>query len=186
VYSFPSSDAGPYPRGALIQGLDGSFYGVAADTAALYRIGTDGTATTVYTFTPPVFPVGTLVQDGSGNIYGLAQGANGELFRVTPSGTESGVSSFGQDIGLPISGLRLASNGTFYGVSSYVQPIEFNGQTIPSINGTVFAVTSAGVESTLFAFGDDTVSPLVQAGDGHYYGVADIAGTYGLGAIIRF
>lgn len=61
-----------------------------------------------------------------------------------------------------------------------------SGFNVPSMNGTVFALTTAGVETTLYAFGDDTVSPLVQASDGHYYGVADIAGTYGLGAVIRF
>jgi len=93
-------------------------------------IGTDGTATVFATFKEPNTPMGTVVQDSSGNIFGVTQGASGEIFHVTSGGEVSVVYSFAEDLG-PISGLSLASDGTFYGTTSYVPSIEFNGQNIP-------------------------------------------------------
>jgi uncharacterized repeat protein (TIGR03803 family) len=185
VYSFPSGPGGPVPLGALLQGADGNFYCIDPTAPGLYRIGTDGTATVFGTFKEPNTPMGRLLQDSSGNIFGVTQGAIGEIYRVTSSGEVSIVYSFAEDLG-SISGLRLASDGTFYGTTSYAQSIEFDGRNIPSVNGTLFTVTTAGAGTTLYEFGDSTISPLVQANDGHYYAVGYTDGTYGLGAVIQF
>jgi uncharacterized repeat protein (TIGR03803 family) len=185
VFSFPSGPSGPIPLGALLQGADGNFYCIDPTAAGLYRIGTDGTATVFATFKEPNTPVGTLLQDSSGNIFGVAQAAPGEIFQVTSSGEVSAVYSFAEELGT-ISGLRLASDGSFYGTTSYIPSIEFHGQTFANVNGTLFTVTPAGAETTLYAFGNSTISPLAQASDGHYYAVSEFDGTYGLGAVIQF
>jgi uncharacterized repeat protein (TIGR03803 family) len=185
LYSFPSGLSGPIPLGTLLQGVDGNFYCIDPTASGLYRIGTDGTATVFATFKELTTPVGTLLQDGSGNIFGAAQAATGEIFSVTPSGAISVVYSFAEELG-SISGLRLASDASFYGTTSYIPSIEFHGQTFADVAGTVFSVTPAGAGTTLYAFGNSTISPLVRANDGHYYGVSEFDGTYGLGAVIEF
>ncbi len=114
-----------------------------------------------------------------------SQSVSGEIFQVTPSGEVSVVYSLAEELG-SISGLRLASDGSFYGTTAYIPSIEFHGQTFADVSGTLFTVTPAGAETTLFAFGNSTISPLVQANDGHYYGVSASDGTYGLGAVIQF
>jgi uncharacterized repeat protein (TIGR03803 family) len=185
LYSIPSTPAGLTPLGALLQGADGNFYCNDPIAPGLLRIQADGTATIFATFNSSIYAVGTLVQDSSGDIYGVTQGATREIFRVNSGGDVSVVYSFADDVG-SVSGLKLASDGTFYGTTGYVPPIEFGGKTIPNVNGTLFAVAAAGAETTLYAFGDSTISPLVQANDGHYYAVGETDGTYGLGAVIQF
>ena len=104
LYSFSGSD-GASPTG-LMQSLDGTFYGVAANggnttacdpdgCGTLFKSDASGNLTTLHTFvaTDGAWPTG-LIEAQDGNLYGSAisggqssGGGAGVLFRLTPSGS---------------------------------------------------------------------------------------------------
>jgi uncharacterized repeat protein (TIGR03803 family) len=77
LHSFNGSD-GSDPEGALIQGLDGTFYGTTAlggsdnRYGTVFRITSTGTFTTLHVFEGPdgIDPASGLVQAIDGNFYG--------------------------------------------------------------------------------------------------------------------
>jgi uncharacterized repeat protein (TIGR03803 family) len=82
----------------------------------------------------------------------------------------------------PQSGLLLASDGNYYGMT-------VNGGA--SGKGTVFKITPAGVQSTLYSFaggpidGANPYGELIQASDGALYGTASAGGASGFGAVFK-
>lgn len=97
LYSFgpPVNTIAPAPRGALIQGSDGNFYGVAlhgGDLAlgSLYRVSPSGAFSVVHSFaaalTDAANPV-AVIQGTDGNLYGVATSggahSGGALFKIT-------------------------------------------------------------------------------------------------------
>ncbi len=116
-------------------------------------------------------PVGTLVQGGDGNFYGLTadQGNDfqGSDFEITRTGYL--VSRTLQGPYEPFAGLVQATNGLFYGTSP--QGGRTNG-------GTVFRVESNGTSKLLYAFCTKSGCPdgrfpeaaLVQGANGNLYG----------------
>ena len=142
-----------------------------------------------------------MIQGGDGNFYGTTAigGAygHGTVFRITPTGSETfysftGVGSEGG--GLPGStdgvdpeaGLIQASDGNFYGTTSYGGLYGV---------GTVFKITPAGSETVIYSFtgayanGGISGSPdgaipgsgLIQAADGNFYGTTTFGGGNGEG-----
>src|SRR6202035_3855269 len=85
------------------------------------------TFTVLYNFTgyTGAWPYGTPVRDSSGNLYGTTyQGGGsslGEVFEVSPDGTETTLYSFtGSNDGYwPFAGITRTSNGTIYGTTHY-------------------------------------------------------------------
>ncbi len=162
------------------------------------------TFTTLATFnvTDGETPYGSLVQGLDGNFYGTTQqgGAKkvcfnvenpkkvgcGTVFKITPGGTLTTLHSFdGTDGSFPRAGLVLASNGNFYGVTSNGGagtssscPTAFNGQNLGC--GTVFEITPGGALTTLHSFdgtdGSVPHAPLLQAGNGNFYGTTSTGG----------
>ncbi len=119
----------------------------------------------------PLQPRGpdAIAQGRDGNLYTTSANGgtsnNGTVFKVTPSGTLSVVSNLGSPGNTSFSGVTLGTDGNFYGTT------ELNGEG----PGTVFKVTSSGVETGLHIFGNtgDGGCPFaapIEGADGNYYG----------------
>ncbi|HMK85308.1 MAG TPA: choice-of-anchor tandem repeat GloVer-containing protein, partial [Steroidobacteraceae bacterium] len=191
---------GGSPIGNLVEASDGNFYGAttgggANNTGTVFMITPAGAETVLYSFGPKggtdgQTPSGGLLLASDGNFYGLTStgGANGTgtVFKITPSGSESVLYSFGPPVNdqdpRPIGALIEASDGNLYGTT----------QAGGSLNGgTVFKVTPSGMETVLHSFtaeGTDGAAPLagvVQGSDGNLYGTASGGGANGTGGVFK-
>jgi uncharacterized repeat protein (TIGR03803 family) len=141
--------------------------------------------------TDGAFPgIGSLVQGLDGNLYGTVENGGssdcsiylgcGTVFKITPDGTLTTLYSFdGKDGFFPNSGLVLATDGNFYGTTSFGGDLSCDA---PNGCGTVFKITPGGTLTTLHSFdfkdGFFPNSGLVLATDGNFYGTTDYGGAY--------
>ena len=134
-------------------------------------------------------PNGGLVQATNGNFYGATYSGGtsancgvglgcGTVFEITPAGKLTTLHSFDlTDGAIPSGGLVQATNGNFYGTTS------FGGTSLNCADGcgTVFEITPAGKFTALFSFNfTDGAGPnggLVQATNGNLYGTTSGGGT---------
>ena len=192
---------GSVPSG-VIQGTDGSLYGVTAYGGAtgngtVFKITPTGTETILHSFVNGLGdganPLGNLIQATNGNFYGTASigGAygNGAIFEITAAGVESVLYSFNPSANAgygPTSGVVQASDGNLYGTT----PATGNN---PNKNfGTVFKVSLSGQETLLYAFQGLAVSDgqlpkagLIQGVDGNFYGTTSEAGAGDSGTVVK-
>ena len=193
LYSFCSQancTDGSFPRGALVLGSDGNYYGTtlsggAANDGTIFRITPAGTFTQLYSFCAQTkcpdgfWPVGGLMLASDGNFYGTTQGGGanlyGTVFRLTPSGTLTTLYNFCSltrclDGSQPEAALLQAADGNLYGTTW--------GGGIGV--GTVFRITLSGALTTLYKFtghyGAGPEAPLIQASDGNFYGTTEAGG----------
>jgi uncharacterized repeat protein (TIGR03803 family) len=205
-FSGLTTDGGT-PRGALVQGSDGNFYGTATTGGSgtggggvVFRISPGGSYTNLYSFPSYTrdgnLPIGALVQGSDGNFYGttLTGGTNGfgTVFRVSPSGSYSNLHSFAggfyygnSDGQHPYGPLVQGRDGNFYGTTA-------GGGTNVNVAGTVFRISPSGTCTTIYSFGGapDGSQPeagLVLGSDGNFYGTTYGGGTNicGCGTIFR-
>jgi uncharacterized repeat protein (TIGR03803 family) len=126
-----------------------------------------------------------LIQATDGNFYGTSEagGANGfgAVYEVTPAGVETVLYSFAgaADGQFPLGALVQGTDGAFYG--STAQGGAHN-------MGTIFKITSAGIETVLYSFtgfadGGFPVSALIQGADGNFYGTGQFGGTGSSGVV---
>jgi uncharacterized repeat protein (TIGR03803 family) len=189
---------------SLVQGIDGNFYGTTAYGGAygqncyaetcgtVFKITPAGILTTLHSFdfTDGGYPEAGLVQTTNGNFYGTTaiggSSGYGTIFKIKPAGKLTTVYEFqnSTDGGNPLGALVQASNGIFYGTTSY------GGGTCGC--GTVFKVTSAGKLTTLHTFnaggtgeGNYPQAGLVQGTDGNLYGTTAYGGASGYGTIFK-
>jgi uncharacterized repeat protein (TIGR03803 family) len=136
LYSFcPVSGCtdGSSPRGALVQGTDGNFYGTtsgggANDDGTVFKLTPAGVLTTLHSFdvTDGKEPLAGLIQATDGNFYGTTQGggvgSGGVIFKISSTGTFSipynlcAISGC-LDGAAPLAGLVQDTNGTMYGTT---------------------------------------------------------------------
>ena len=183
LHSFSGATTdGQYPNAGLVQGTDGSFYGVASAAGAsgygvVFKISAAGSFTLLHSFlyaTDGGTPEGTLVQGTDGNFYGTASSggssAFGTVFKVSATGTFTVLHSFGNsttDGSSPFTGLVQGTDGYFYGTTTAGGA---NGY------GTVYKITSTGAFTLLHSFstattdGDQPYGVLVQGTDANFYG----------------
>ena len=132
---------GANPFGGLVQGADGSFYGVTQaggkgivfPEGVVFKVSPSGKYTLLHTFctvtscTDGAQPYGGLVQATDGNFYGttLFGGTNnlGTIYQITPSGKYTVLHSFQNTTGslfgkYPYSTLVQNTNGVLYGDTS--------------------------------------------------------------------
>ncbi len=198
LHSFADTDDngfnadGATPTAALALGGDGSFYGVAqsggsAGFGTFFRVGTDGSFTTLYSFrsTDGNNPVSALSLGSDGNFYGTTlnggPGDFGAVFRVGTDGTYTTLVSFvGTNGNAPAGGLAVGNDGAFYGTTRYGGA---NGL------GTVFRVDQGGNLSTVYsmnaASGTNPTGALAKGSDGSFYGAAPSNGANGRGTVFR-
>jgi uncharacterized repeat protein (TIGR03803 family) len=201
VYPFDGSQ----PAAGLVQGSDGNFYGTtplggAYQGGTIFRISPSGAYTSLYSFVGAPNggeqPYAGLVQGNDGNFYGTTlQGGtstNGNIFRISPSGTYSNLYSFvgsPTDGSWPRAGLVEDTNGNFYGTT------QLGGTNInnncPGGCGIVFRISPSGSYSNLHSFfgyptdGQWPDAGLVQGSDGNFYGTTQNGGTNGAGTVFR-
>ena len=203
LYSFSGNvyggtDGGNPYYGSLVQASDGNLYGTTEEggtngDGTVFQITTNGAEAVLYSFTggnDGRYAFGGLVQASDGNLYGTTGngGTNGygTVFRMTINGALTSLYSFtgGNDGGNPLAGLVQASDGNLYGTTFYGGNTNLNGYGY----GTVFRITTNGVETVLYSFtgegdGGNPVAGLVQASDGKLYGTTEYGGTNGYGTI---
>jgi uncharacterized repeat protein (TIGR03803 family) len=194
VHNFSGSD-GCSPQGGMAADSGDNLYGTTSSC------GTDGEGTvfkmnpflgtfaTLYNFTGGAdggSPVGNLVLDNGGNLYGMTNGGGangfGTVFEVTSSGTEIVLHSFnadGEDGFYPNAGVVLNSKGDLFGTTG-------RGGTVGV--GTVFELTTSGAEKVLYSFkgGADGITPagsLTIVGDNQGCGLTVYGGTVDLGTV---
>jgi len=133
------------------------------------------TFTTLLSFdgTDGANPYAGLVQATNGDLYGTTYSGGvccGTVFKITPVGRLTTLSSFSGTGNSPWAGLVQATNGDFYGTT-------YGG------TGTVFKITPSGTLTTLHSFagyptdGAAPIAGLVQATNGDFYGTTYIGGT---------
>lgn len=194
LYSFQGGIAGYLPYGGVIADASGNLYGTASDGGnggIVFKLAPDGSETALHTFSggsDGVGPMASLVMDKAGNLYGTTEyggvANGGTVFKVTPSGSETVLHSFGSgtDGAYPIFGsLLLDKKGNIYGTTSV-------GGT-PGV-GIVFKLSPKGKETVLYEFknGDDGATPyggLIADKSGNLYGTTTAGGTSGDGIVFK-
>jgi uncharacterized repeat protein (TIGR03803 family) len=199
IYSFCAQlncSDGAYPRSALIQAADGSFYGTTTyggsyiSYGTVFRITKEGVLTTLHSFdySDGDYPVGGLVQGFGGNLYGATVNGGtgcpptgcGTVFRITLGGTLTTLHYFDvTDGSQPFSGMFRGNDGNFYGTTSSGGAFTCSAP-FGTTCGTVFEITPEGVLTSLHTFdftnGYFPNGGLLQATNGTFYGT-----TYGGG-----
>jgi uncharacterized repeat protein (TIGR03803 family) len=180
---FLGSATGVTPRGGLVKGVDGNFYGTtsgsgggASSNGTVFRITPMGVVTTIHSFagTDGSFPSGTLILASDGKLYGTTSNGgahgNGTVYRIGTEGNGfATLHSFdlAAGEGSGTTGMMEAGDGNFYGTT-------MSGGA--GFLGTVFVVTPTGGFATVASFssaggaGYSPRGPLVQGGDGYLYG----------------
>lgn len=151
LYSFTGGLDGWAPEAGLTMDAEGNLYGTAPmggdfscgvgyGCGVVFEVDSTGNETTLYTFTGPggEAPVGGLVRDALGSLYGTAaQGGtsnDGVIFELAASGKEYVLHSFsGADGALPVASL-LAYKGTLYGTT-------YEGGSGGEGDGVLFKIT---------------------------------------------
>ena len=179
LYSFGELADANIPNGPILLDSAGSLYGVtfaggAYNQGTVYKFvpaanGNPATESILYSFGGTTAsgktPIGNLLFDASGNIYGVttyggSKSSNGivyELSPATPTWTETVLYTFTKTSGAnPLGGLTWnPTNGVLYGSTSALNPNPAGGGSIfqltpPTVSG------GAWTESTLFDFTQDT------------------------------
>ena len=198
AYGHPLDGANPYA--GLVQGSDGNFYGTTYlggtnNSGSVFKVNTNGALTSLYSFgtiqdayghpLDGTNPKAGLVQGSDGYFYGTtylggtpnspAHDGYGTVFKISTNGAMTSLYSFtdGNDGAWPTAGLVQASDGYFYGTTSYGGTGGFTYGL-----GTVFKISADGALTSLHSFtgGNDGANPeagLVQGSDGYFYGTTE-------------
>jgi uncharacterized repeat protein (TIGR03803 family) len=216
LYSFSGGTDGALPNG-VVHGDDDCFYGTTGlggkygsrtyGSGTIFRISTNGTLTSLYSFTGANdgwYPNAGLVEGRDGSFYGTTIGGGtnggGTVFKISTNGTLTSLFSFasGTEVSQPEAGLMQGSDGNFYGTtfgyvgfSSTLLGADGNIDIPPTTYGAVFQITTNGVLTSLFSFtggadGGHPEASLVQGSDGNIYGTTSIGGKGSAGTIFRF
>ncbi len=208
-----SNDDGAFTFAPVVQGTDGSLYGVTVNgglngNGTIFKLTIAGVYTVLHTFSP-LNDFGTnsdgansnagLIQGADGSFYGTATGGglNGEgtIFKITPDGAFTTLVNFdpvtatstNNSGALPNSSLIQATDGNFYGMAN-------SGGVYA--NGSIYRITPGGTLTTLHSFSTATFSHmnsdganpnagLVQGTDGNLYGLTTVGGANGEGVIFK-
>jgi uncharacterized repeat protein (TIGR03803 family) len=188
---------GQIPVFPPFQGTDGNFYGTtngggSFGVGVVYKLTLAGAYKVIKSFCEPsascntgFYPT-TVVQDGSGNLFGTTANNgsfnSGTVFEITSANKFKVFHTFSFNGGqAPTKGLTLAKDGNFYGVG-----INDDNFATTAGFGSIFKVTPNGGFSIVHTFNNNPNGPLYQAADGNLYGVTDGDGSTDFGAIYRF
>jgi uncharacterized repeat protein (TIGR03803 family) len=194
LYTFTDGTDGGNPYGGLVRDAAGNlygttFYGGASSMGVVFKVSKSGKQTVIYSFSgkpDAANPGANLLLDKAGNIYGASyyggSSGFGAIFKITKSGKESVLYSFGSlpDGQYPGSGLLQDNAGNLYGTTGY------GGD---SGNGTVFQLSKSGKEKILHSFtGSDGQYPFstpLRDTAGNLYGTTSMGGSSGNGTVFK-
>ncbi len=205
LYNFQSNGTdGTNPYFGLVLDKEGNLYGTtsgggAYDSGIVFKVTPTGEETVLHSFCSQggsycpdgCFPLGGLIMDKKGNLYGTTNGCgasnSGTVFKLTPEGTVSVLYSFGNgpnDGYGPNAALIMDKKGSLYGTTS-------GGFPESSCYGTVFEVTPAGGGTVLHNFIIGTGDGLTPYGGlamdtkGNLYGTTSGGGANNQGTVFK-
>lgn len=196
-------DLGSFPQAGVAE-IDGTFYGVTSagmafgsnDSGTIYRYSSSDPLEYMR-FLIGVNPVADLIHGRDGNLYGISSGItfngffknNGAIFKISQDGTVTPLHEFGlyveggnSPIGAHPNGRLIhAQDGYLYGTT------QFGGT---NNHGVIFRISPMGTDlKVLHRFsgwdGSHPAAGLVQASDGHFYGVTKNMGSNNAGTIFK-
>ncbi|HSY05097.1 MAG TPA: choice-of-anchor tandem repeat GloVer-containing protein [Steroidobacteraceae bacterium] len=203
LYSFVGGQNDGALAASVIQGKDGNFYGTTqyggqSNDGTVFKVTPAGVESLLHSFAggnDGALPQLPLTQGSDGNLYGTTpyggKYTNGVVFRVTPAGAATVLYAFAgttSDGANPFTAMVQGSDGNFYGTASSGGDSACAGGC-----GTVFKMTPAGAESTLYLFtasagtGAQPPGPsgLIQGSDGNFYGTTSAGGQFGAGTLFK-
>lgn len=177
---------GTAPRGELVQGSDGNFYGTtfsggSNNLGTIFKVTPSGTLTTLAEFTGTTGakkgsnPSGPMVQGSDGNFYGTTQAGGtsdaGTLFQITQGGTFTTLMEFSAGASAaPASGLIRAADGnlwgTTYGPDGSIFRIVLPGAPTVAFSRATTGFDTATIEAQVNARGTPTTAVLEYGSDG--------------------
>lgn len=207
LHSFIAIIDGGQPKSGLLRDAVGNLYGTTfwgggtgcegTGCGTVFKLDTSSNFTVLYTFTggtDGAHPVGNLIADSAGNLYGTTSGSEfpayyGTVFKLTPDGALEVLYTFAgppDDGGVPLGGPIRDDAGNLYGTTSQGGG---NG-CLEAGCGTVFKLDPAGKETILYRFsgtsdGSDPDSGLLRDAKGNLYGSCYTGGTYNHGTLFR-
>ena len=187
LYSFSGGSDGKNPVAGLIGDAAGNIYGTTeygglSGIGTVFKLGNNHKLTVLHSFAPGStdgqVPVGGLIRDSAGNLYGTTQyggaSSQGTVFKIDASGHFTILHSFtGNDGANPAAGLVRDSAGNLYGTTQY------GGTGM----GVIFKLDAGtNLEHVLHSFtgssdGSVPTGDLLRDSAGNFYGT-----TYGGGA----
>lgn len=193
---------GSGPSGALVQGLDGNFYGTTSGGGSgsgnVFKLTPSGKITTIYQFCSQPncadgsFPVAGLTLSKNGSFFGTTPFGGiggGTVFEVTPAGRLTTIYSFRAEFWTdaqdPYGALVQGPNGNLYGTT------RIGGQYG---QGTVFEVAPVGQLTILHSFcaagppcadGQQPEAGMILGPNGSFYGTTVGGGVNGVGSIFE-
>lgn len=190
LHSFDGASGGSDPNaGVTLDPSTGNIYGTTTfggsgscrnGCGVLYELAANGTYTVLRTFNVSKdgeWPVGTLLRDKSGNLFGIAGGGGantgGTVFEYSASGSFSVLHAFaGSDGFQPVGNLIADKAGNIYGATNSGGADQY---------GTVYKLATDGTLTTLYSFtgGADGGYPtggLARDKAGNLYGATNLAG----------
>lgn len=196
LHSFGATGDGSQPSCALTVDTTGNLYGTtnvggAYSRGTVFELTPSGTENILWSFgngTDGANPIAGVIRDSGGNLYGTTEYGGdygyGTVFKLTPSGVETVLHSFdlnGVDGAYPVARLVLYK-GNLYGTT-------VDGGAYGA--GTVFRVTTSGIETILRSFADNDIdgfSPYagLTVYNGNLYGTTASGGGIGGAAGIVF
>ena len=208
LYAFTGGADGGVPIAGLVE-KSGNLYGTTETGGAscegftqgcgtIFKLAADGTETVLYAFaggSDGAVPLGTLIADKNGNLYGTTElggggvgcSGCGTIFRLAPDGAETVLYAFqgGSDGAFPYAGLIADKAGNFYGTTN----AGARSCLRRFCGGTVFKLTADGSETVLYGFkskrGANPAAPLYVDRKGALFGTASLGGTNGEGVVFR-
>jgi uncharacterized repeat protein (TIGR03803 family) len=196
LYSFTGGTDGRAPYAGVIRDAAGNLYGTtyqggSSGNGTVFKVDIRGTETVLHSFaggtTDGCTPIGVLLRDQAGNLYGTTSGCgssgNGVVFKVDTSGTENVLHSFagGTTEGCnPYGGLLRDQSGNLYGTTRNCGASGY---------GTVFKLSKKGTLTLLHSFngagGANPDAGLMRDSKGNFYGTTYNGGSSDAGTVWR-
>ncbi|MEJ0047628.1 MAG: choice-of-anchor tandem repeat GloVer-containing protein [Rhodospirillales bacterium] len=196
LYAFQAGSDGAFPNSSLVRDSAGNIYGTTAAGAngdqggSIFKLTRFSKEFLLHEFAggfDGAFPLGGLIEDSKGNLYGTTTGGGGlglgVAFKLAKDGTMITLHAFagGSDGATPDGGLVVDKFGNLYGTTQ-------GGGAADA--GTVFKITPNGVESVLCAFAGGSAGAYPMAGlvidaQGNLYGTTYAGGAGGVGTVFR-